>query len=209
MNNTQTVELTTAHRGKMHGMQSISTSCLCNENCQKRAKDPNSICSHCYAERQLSYQKNTADKMERNSVVLSSHLLTKEELPIINASFFRFEAFGDLMNETHLLNYIKIAKANPYTHFALWTKNVWFLDNVFNKQGVKKPKNLVIVASSPVVNVELKLPEKYDKIVDKIFTVYDKKTAKTVDINCGARNCLACHRCYLKNTDKQIREILK
>ena len=38
--------------------------------------------------------------------------------------------------------------------------------------------------------------------VSKLFTCYDKEYLKEhpeVDINCGARSCMLCQRCYLKN----------
>lgn len=47
--------------------------------------------------------------------------------------------------------------------------------------------------------------------VDKVFTVYDEKTilAENININCGARCCATCRRCYSKETEKVISEKLK
>ena len=44
--------------GKMEGIDSISTSCILNTFCEARKKDPDSVCSHCYATSRL--RKRTA-----------------------------------------------------------------------------------------------------------------------------------------------------
>ena len=50
----------------------------------------------------------------------------------------------------------------------------------------------------------------YD-FIDKIFTVYDKNyiNARDVNINCGAKSCLTCHKCYVRSKTKYINEKLK
>ena len=47
---------------------------------------------------------------------------------------------------------------------------------------------------------------KFD-FVDKVFTVY--ADCEGVEINCGARNCFECHKCYTKNKTEYINEKLK
>jgi hypothetical protein len=44
-----------------------------------------------------------------------------------------------------------------------------------------------------------------------VFTVYDKAYSKqhNVEINCGARNCLTCHKCYEHNDIFFVNETLK
>jgi hypothetical protein len=142
---------------------------------------------------------------ERNADILTTRVLDKEELPLINACYFRFEAFGDLHNVTQVINYFNICKKNPDVHFALWTKNPGIIKEVANE----KPKNLVILVSSLFLNK----PVDIEKMpwIDKVFTVYDKETIERekVKINCGARNCLKCHRCYKKSGAKYINEKLK
>ena len=48
---------------------------------------------------------------------------------------------------------------------------------------------------------------------DHIFTVFDKKTADFYGdgfINCGARDCATCRRCYGKNPQEfNVKELLK
>ena len=52
------VHYTVNHSGKMEGMQSLSTSCLCNEYCKNRSSNSELVCSHCYAQRQMKRYKN-------------------------------------------------------------------------------------------------------------------------------------------------------
>lgn len=107
-------------------------------------------------------------------------------------------------------NYIRIAAKNPDTLCALWTKNPQYIQQAINA-GFVIPANLQIVLSSPIINKPIKSTR--FEFVNKIFTVYDKKAAKDVNINCGARSCLACGRCYRPNPDgakiQYINEVLK
>ena len=71
----------------------------------------------------------------------------------------------------------------------------------------------IIVFSSLFLNKESDAAG-YD-FIDKVFTVYDENTIKNqgIEINCGARSCFKCRRCYMPNPDgvkvQQIRENLK
>lgn len=203
------VHYTLDHQGKMSGMQSLSTSCTNNLFCITRAKNNDLVCSHCYAQRQMKIYKNLEKCLRRNTEILTTHVLEKDEIPFINAAFFRFESFGDLNNEIQVENYFNIAKKNKHTKFALWTKNPWIIEKVINNGG-KKPSNLQIVYSSPVINMCDDKQTVYP-FIDKIFTAYSKEYIKenNIDINCGAKSCLACHRCYVKSKEKFINEKLK
>jgi len=202
------VHFTLNHNGKMEGMQSLSTSCLKNKFCQAYSKDLNRICSKCYAQRQMKMYKNMDKCLARNSEVLTTREFKVEEMPLLNASLFRLEAFSDLNNEIQLINYFNLCKANKHTNFALWTKNPFIIEKVL-EMGHKKPRNLQIVLSSPYLN-KVEDVDKYD-FVDKVFTVYDKDYIKEygIKINCGSKKCLACKKCYLKNSVKYINEQVK
>lgn len=117
------VHYTVKHSGKMEGMQSLSTSCLCNKYCKNRSNNSELVCSHCYAQRQMKIYKNLNACLERNTEILTGRILKEAEIPMINASFFRFESFGDLINVTQVINYFHICKKNKHVRFALWTKN--------------------------------------------------------------------------------------
>ena len=201
------IHYTTNHSGKMKGMVSLSTSCACNPSCKEYSKDVNKICSHCYAQRQMKRYSNMELCLEKNTKILTTKILSDCEIPSVNSLFFRFEAFGDLINEIQVINYFNICNKNPNTKFALWTKNPHIIKKTIDL-GYTKPNNIQIILSSPYINVIAN--NKYD-FVNKIFTVYDKKTIEqnNIHINCGAKNCLSCHKCYEKNEIVYINEKLK
>ena len=202
---------TTQHTGKMRGIDSIGTSCANNPHCIKRRQNGESVCAHCYANTYMKMRKALRQHLEDNANIFTSRILSRNEIPVTNAFVYRFEAFGDLWNATQLCNYILICEVNTYTNFALWTKNVWILEEVFNEYNIAKPKNLSIVVSSPLLNKPMEIDRAKLWFVDHVFTVYDKKYAKenAVPINCGAKNCLGCQACYRKDTDFHISELLK
>ena len=201
----------TEHSGKMTGINSIGTSCANNPWCIKRRENKESVCSKCYASTYMKMRKALKKRLEDNAEILTNRLLRDREVPVTNAAVFRFESFGDLYNVTHLANYVLICERNPYTRFALWTKNVWILDELFNECKIKKPDNLSIIVSSPKLNEVMRIDREKYWFVDHVFTVYDKYFIKTneVVINCGSRDCLGCQRCYYKNTDFYVNEKLK
>ena len=200
---TEKIHITT-HSGKMKGMQSIGTTCKLNPTCAKNAKIKGSVCEKCYAQRYTGMRKGLENHLERNTKLLTSRVIPMDELPIVNACYFRFESFGDLHNTTQLISYFNICKKNPDTYFALWTKN----PGIVKKVADQKPKNLQIIVSSLMLNKPVDISKM--PYIDKVFTVYDKETIKRdgININCGAKSCLTCHKCYKKG-NKVINEKLK
>lgn len=201
----------TTHSGKMAGIASISTSCASNPFCERRRMNGDSVCGHCYAFTYTKMRKALRERLADNSNILSARLLTDRELPVINDEVFRFESFGDLYNVTHLMNYLRICEKNPNTRFALYTKNIWLLDEVFNKNGVAKPINLSLVVSSPRLNKPIKLNREKFWFVDHVFTVYSKDyiASGEVNINCGAKSCIGCQICYRTDAEYTVNEKLK
>lgn len=201
----------TDHQGKMKGINSIGTSCASNPYCIKRRENGDSVCSHCYATTYMKMRKSLQKHLEENADILTTRLLIGKEIPVTNANVFRFESFGDLYNTTHLANYVLICERNPYTKFALWTKNTWILDALFNGNEIKKPENLSIVVSSPMLNKQMELDREKFWFVDHVFTVYTKEfiAENNIEINCGSRDCLGCQLCYHTDTDFYVREKLK
>lgn len=200
------IHFTVKMTGKMKGMKSLSTSSLCNPNCRRRAKNRKSICSHCYANAMQEMYKDLAKCLAKNSKILTEEILPS--WPIIEDEIFRLEAFGDIANETQVINYFNLCHANDKTVFTLWTKNPFIIDNVI-KKGYAKPENLIIGISSPFLNVRMAC--KYD-FVDFVFTVYDFEyaTSHDIKINCGNRKCIECRRCYTKHDGViYVNEILK
>ena len=192
--------------GKMAGVNCLSTSNLVNPYCIARKKNPEMICSKRYADSTCKRYHALQENMLKNTVILTTKLFEVEELPNVNADIFRFEAFGDLINATQCRNYFRLCKANPETRFALWTKNPGIVAQAI-RQGESKPANLVILLSSAIIGERAdagKFP-----FIDKTFTVYRKNEMPPEMINCGARCCATCQRCYHKETESDIREYLK
>lgn len=206
MATTSPVHVTRNHTGKMIDMQSISTSCTGNGNCARYAKIEGSVCQKCYAMRMQKMYKTLQAALLKNNETLTEQVLPKDFLPTINVSYFRLEAFGDLINETQVKNYFNICNANPDTHFALWTKNPHLIAKAI-EDGYEKPENLNIILSSLFLN-DVADKSKWS-FVDKVFTVYDKDHLDGVQINCGAKKCIECKLCYTKNNVEYINEKLK
>ena len=217
------VHFTEKHTGKMRGMFSLSTACTVNPRCIERAKVPGTICEKCYAASMLEQYKNLDACTGLNAAILTKKEISVDTFPRVDASIFpygRYEAFGDLFPDergaVQFINYTNMCIRNPDIKFALWTKNpdvVAYALQCTHSDGtpVRKPRNLVIIYSAPVINTAPdvdKLRERYP-FIDKVFTVYDKAHAAGVNINCGARNCRECGRCYSKRTGREVREILK
>ena len=200
-----TESLTNKHTGKMHGMQSLSTSCLFNPFCKKRRRDQSTVCSQCYAVAHLNFRANNQPKYKNNIKLWCTEKIPYAALPDLNNILFRFESFGDLLNTTQAENYMRLAEKNSLVSCALWTKNDFILADLFSRR--KKPDNLKIVKSALRVNV----PEKKTyAFVDKIFNVFSGKyaAANNVKITCGGRSCIECGKCYLDDSDT-ISELLK
>lgn len=208
------VHITTDHNDKMAGLASISTSPLCNALCKERTNNPNMVCAHCYSMTMNTRFKNLRKCLENNSNVLPEIEIPADDLPRLfsETGYFRFEAFGDLMNETQVKNYFAMAAANSHMACALWTKNPWFIENAMKKYGIEKPANLTIIGSSYYVNVPMvEFYKRYD-FIDYVFTVYDDKFIQEngIEINCGGRSCAECGKCYTRShSNYEINEKLK
>lgn len=202
------VHFTMQHGGKMEGMQSLSTSVLCNKFCEKNRKDPNKVCSKCFAAAQMKCYTNMMECFKRNTEALSKEIIPVKEWPLLNASVFRLESFGDVNNWIQVVNYFNLCRKNKNVSFALWTKNPELIAAAI-KMGYKKPKNLQIVLSSHFLNKVADI-NKWE-FIDKIFTVFTKDYIEehNVNINCGKAKCLACGKCYRKNKEVYINEELK
>lgn len=206
---TNVLKVSTGLTGKMENMAVITSSMTNNEHCQKLSQCDGSICQHCYSKNALSYRPNVRKCYERNGDILKNGIIPDNQLPYINSQYCRFESHGDLHNEIHLENFVRIAEKNPHCQFALWSKQYGILTKYFKTH--KQPENMNIIVSSILVNDVVNLKQFEDVGLNvKAFTVYDKEAAKDVEINCGSRKCMECLRCYKKDgKDKYINEIIK
>lgn len=205
------IKFTINHTGKMEGIWSLSTSCICNPFCKARMNDSSCICSKCYSAAMHKRYSNLAKMLEKNFEILTSKLFEIEEFPFIPVSLFRIESFGDIYNVTQARNYLRLIKANPQTFFAFFTKNHNILKQAIALEG--KPENMNVILSNPVVNdFERHTAYLEYSFCDIQFNVYDKENAKSVDINCGLRKCIECQFCYKKHSYREnhvVNEILK
>ena len=199
----------TTHTGKLANIPSINTSSLTNPYCIERSKNPKSICSRCYSNTLQKLRKQLNNKLELNSKFLSENIIPYEKLPLINALYFRFQSFGDLINMTHLENLLNIARKNPKVNFALWTKRTDLIKKADSR--VYLP-NLILIYSNPMLDAPMReVPKRFEKV----FQVFSKdyinapSTYGHIHINCGARNCLECKKCYEFNGHRIINELVK
>ena len=186
---------------KMAGMFSLNTSTRKNPFCMKMRECKSSVCSSCYAYVQTARYKSLENVLVENSEILSTTDITPIYLPY---TVFRFNSFGELINEKHLENIVKIVNANPHCTFTLWTKRLNIVSSVLDRIG--KPSNMILIYSSPEKNVVADTDNKY---IDKVFTVFSKKASVDVEINC-AQSCMLCRKCYDKNDNTRfINELLR
>lgn len=107
------LHFTVNHNAKMAGMCSLSTCVSINERCTKNAAIPGSICSKCFAAKQMKVFSSMQKPLIKNTEILTSSIIDPDLLPVINCLYFRFEAFGDLNNATQVINYFNICKKTP------------------------------------------------------------------------------------------------
>lgn len=203
----------TDHAGKMAGIPSISTSPSENPYCAARAKNPDLICHECYAAALEAMRKGLAEKLRRATALLTAAAYPVDLQPVFPAGPARIESFGDVARINQAVNYIRIARRNPWTTFAAWTKNPWIWDRAFTYDG-GKPGNLIMIVSSPRKGDRLpaSIVDRFPWI-DHVFTVWQSvatATAAGVRITCGGRSCKKCRRCYsLDQHDLFVDEVLK
>lgn len=214
--NVEKIHISTSMSGKMEGIEALSTSCLCNHLCMARKNLKGSICESCFACATVSRYKALGKCLESNYRVLTSRLLSESEAACVrfNSTLGRIEAFGDVANAVHPRNYLRIIKSNPQTNFGVWSKNPGYWDEAIQAEG--KPSNVTMVLSSLFKNMPCKDYKAYSW-VDYVFTVYTpdwlESNGKDEDfINCGARDCTTCQRCYKHHDGSEpimVNELLK
>jgi hypothetical protein len=192
--------------GKLEGLKAISTNTVTNPYCikQNASNDSTNICTKCYSHTMLNtYRKNMQNSLERNTQVFSNGLIPIIDLPTIMEAFFRFNAHGELINETHLINLVNIAIKNPHCNFALWTKRNDIIKKYFDSNI--KPSNLILIFSNSKISKVLKNPPlHFDKTFNNVLE------NENIDIqNCTGQKCKDCLLCYKHNGVSTIVEKVK
>lgn len=207
--------------GKLEDFWAVSSSVLMNPICQGRAKCPGCICKDCYAAAGASRFAPLAQALETNYLILTNFLLSEEALATVaipsSNGKARIEAHGDAANTIHAINHTRLVASHRHLHFGVWSKNLKFYYDAFEAEG--KPDNETFIASSPIVNKIMDIPELMKKYIDKVFTVWEEAYAKEhgIQINCGTwdtgsldHRCRLCMRCYDRlNTEFYINELKK
>lgn len=197
----------------MDGVLSLSTSVAVNPRCAINARISGSICNRCFASRTVKAYKGLRKNLQDNFNALTSVVIPADEWPEFDPSdldgMFRIEAFGDVANAIQVINYFNLAARNPKITFTAWTKN----PDIYRAaimMGHAKPANFILIKSSLFIDRETRCT--YD-FVDKTFTVYSAERAGAEPdgfINCGARSCRDCKRCYRNAGNREnVRELLK
>ena len=198
--------------GKLKGIDAINTNTCSNSFCKKMSNTDNKyvICKHCYSMNMLkTFRKNCQPSFQHNSNILSTKLIDKHDIPKFKHELLRLHAHGELINQTHADNFIRLCKFKPDKQIVLYTKRLDLINNAICRQShTIKPDNLIIVYSNPIIDHPItKIPDsKLFRYVDKVFNVLSKPDKK---INCGARNCNKCRLCYKKSTTNIIYELVK
>jgi hypothetical protein len=193
--------------GKLAGFRAVNTSPLSNAFCLKMEKASGTVCANCYSLKQMrTYRLNMIPPLTRNGELLSSRPLNSQEIPKFRpGETVRFNAHGELINIQHFENLLAIARHNPESTFALWTKR----HDVATSRPDKIPDNLRLIYSHPTVNqTYLYVPRGFDQV----FAVYTPNFAKkhNVEINCK-RRCADCMQCYAPRGEgiRVVRELMK
>ena len=192
---------------KMETVTALSTSCIVNPFCLARMRNGDNICANCFSVGLQLFKPHVRENTIENFKVLNTVVIPAMFWPLVCNDMLRFEAFGDLYTWKQVANYFECAKRNKGTRCALWTKNPEIIAEAI-RRGYKKPSNLIIVYSSPKKNTiaeREKLLAMYP-FIDKIFTVFEEDfiKANNIDINCGARSCRGCQRCYHKTKELEF-----
>jgi len=190
--------------GKLKGLYSINVNPLITDFCinMHKSKNDKVICKKCYSIRILkTLRQNCIPNFTKNYYTLSESIIDKSDLPKIKHKYFRFNSHGELINNNHLINYINICNKNPNTQFTLWSKRTDIINKVLSEY--KKPKNLILIYSNPIIDTITDKPNKY---FDKVFNVIQEKDIK---VNCGKKKCIDCLLCYKHNKVNTIIEKLK
>ena len=202
--------------GKMEGLWALNTAVTVNPRCRRLSQVPDFICAKCYASQFLGYRTSSRVRFENNYRAINKAIFSyvpdlEDAMWHIKDPVVRVEEFGDIGTLTQAINYLLIIIANPRVTFGWWTKHPALIQQALVTLGLTDaPSNLSLVGSSHRMNV---IEERYRQypFLHHIFTVYRLSHTREHDvpINCGSASCHKCLRCYRRDGDFYINEILK
>ena len=185
--------------GKMQDIKSINTNTITNDYCMTKC----TFKGQCYSKKHIARFTNNASAWELNSNKLSQSIIDYDLLPkFFNTKIIRFHSHGELINNTHLINFMNICNKNSDIVFTLWTKRNDLIKRLFRYH--KKPKNLILIFSNSKFNKPM---NKIPLYFDKTFNVITKDS--NIKANCSGK-CKDCMICYtLDSKEKHIIEVIK
>ena len=179
--------------GKLAGIPAYNTNTKSNEFCI-RQKDTDTICGQCYSHKMLdTYRKSCIPAWQHNSDEFSDWI-DWDDLPVVNAAFVRLNGHGELINDTHYQNIIRLARKNPHTTFALWTKRASIVRQYQARPIHGMPTNLILVFSNPRIDKVIDVPRGFHKVFNNV------SKGSTEPQNCTGRKCMECLACYRKDS---------
>tara|TARA_Y100001938_G_scaffold144108_1_gene218151 strand:- start:482 stop:1105 length:624 start_codon:yes stop_codon:yes gene_type:complete len=196
--------------GKLLGLDAINSNTLSNEFCQKEHKSPvkNKICKICFSFAMLeSYRGNCIPNFENNSVTLSTMIHEDFSYLRFRNNIVRLHGHGELINQTHLHNFVSMVKHFPHITFALWSKRTDIIRKYFKIKRIPQatneiPDNLILVYSNPIIDkVMFKPPRPFHKVFNNVSEKYTGG-----DENCTGQKCNDCRLCYQFDTENIIIE---
>jgi|TARA_B100000073_G_C23650959_1_gene540569 hypothetical protein len=185
--------------GKMQDIKSINTNTITNDYCMTKC----TFKGQCYSKKHIARFTNNASAWELNSNKLSQSIIDYDLLPkFFNTKIIRFHSHGELINNTHLINFRNICNKNSDIVFTLFTKRNDLIKRLFRYH--KKPKNLILIFSNSKFNKPM---NKIPLYFDKTFNVITKDS--NIKANCSGK-CKDCMICYtLDSKEKHIIEVIK
>lgn len=190
--------------GKLKDIPAVNCNTLSNPYCGKMRQSGTDkkkvICKVCYSASMLEgSRKNCVTKFQYNSDWFS---VPQYKFPVTNSAWFRLHGHGELINDIHFENYIRLAESNPQTHFVLWSKRKDIINRVCSYR--KPPNNLNLIYSNPIIdNIIVNPPKHFNKVFNTVSASNDLE-------NCTGKKCIECRICYDKrNNHKFIVEKVK
>lgn len=193
--------------GKLAGMAAINSDPLSNQFCreQRKAQDPDCICTHCFSCRMLkTYRKGCRPSWRANGLLLSLVDFRDQDLPKLpkRVKFCRIHAHGELLNYRHLKNLLRICEVNPYVWFGFWSKREDLVARAHDEGLI--PENVSMVYSNPTMDTIVEEPPKG---FHKAFNVV--RDPEHPGENCAGKKCRHCLRCYRRDAEDVIIEVLR
>ena len=197
--------------GKIAGIASVDSSARGCEFCvmmQAAAAElaargcDDHICGRCYATRGRFLLADITDRHSLTMAILSMVEFSIDDFKTLGlVGLVRINSDGDVRNDLHALNLLRMVMASPFARFAWWAKNIMPIIRACDALG--KPDNLTLIASSPMIGRAVRLPRYFNYT----FTVYrpaDLPAALAAGAGaCNGAKCAACgFRCYVGGWDR-------